>query len=320
MDKETLATESSNSQAPALEWNDVLRVLGAVVGFFGIGSALLFLFGRFYYSGLFNSFGFPPLTIYLAPEDYLEKGSSRLIYFIIDILIGFLLYYLAYLSRIIYQENIRKRIRNFLINMALILLIFSTSTVGGVFLITTKGLGLFTGYFFENPTNLLGIYLIFFGLEVAFLIASPINLPNVQSKFVISPQTPIAVARILLLVVIFASLLTTQAMASSISGQATGCLTTLQKSISVVILSADRILNEGETRKENLYLYDGYFLLFTDNNNYYLFRSVNSESLEPEGYFIVSKDILKTVKLIKQPFTKAQNEEYNKMCVRKIND
>jgi hypothetical protein len=324
MDQESHSTEPLKSPRPTLEWNDILRVVGSIAGFVGIASALLWLFGRFYYSGFFTAFGFPSLLISLAPEDYLEKGSSRLIYFIIDILIGILLYYLAYLSKILYQEKIRNRIKNRLINVALILLVFASSTLGGVFLISTKGLGIFISYFFENPVNIFAIFIIFFGLEVTFLIASPRDDPQdyqqLQSKFVISPQTPIAVARILVLVVMFASLLTTQASASFTSGQGAGCLTTLRKSISVVIFSKDSILNEGQTQTKDLYVYEDYYLLFTDKNNYYLFREINPESYEPESYFIVNKDVLKTVQLTQQSSTNEDSEKYNRMCVEKINE
>lgn len=322
MDKEISTAESPKSQTPDLEWNDVLRVLGSIAGFVGVASALLWLFGRFYYSGLFSAFGFPSLLVSLAPEDYLEKGSPRLIFFIVDVLISFLLYYLAYLAKILYQENVRRRIRNRLLNLTLILLVFANGTVGGVFLISTKGLGLFTSYFFENPANLLGILVIFIGLEITFLIASPRdeqkNDQNTQGKFVISQQTPIAIARILILVVMFASLLSTQAWASSVSGEAAGCLTTLRKSVSVRIFSNDPVLTEGQSKIENLYAYDGYFLLFTDNDNYYLFREINPEQYEPKSYFIVKKDVLKTIQMIRQYATNEEHEKYYEMCVRKL--
>jgi hypothetical protein len=324
MNTESSKNDSSKSVKPTIELNDVLRLLGSIAGFVGIASALLWLFGRYYYSGLFTSFGFPALLISLAPEDYLEKGSSRLVFFIIDIFIGIMLYYLAYLAKVLYQERIRKRIKNRLINFTLVLLIFSVSIVGGVFLISTQGLGLFTSYFFENPLNILAILLIFFGLEVTFLIAAPAddqsNYQNIQSKFVIAPQTPIVVARALISVVIFASLLATQTQASFVSGQGEGCRTILKQSLSVVIFSTEPILAEGQSQTGNLYVYSGYFLLFTDKNNYYLFREINPENYEPRNYFVVNRDTLKTIQFTEQSSTPDENENYNKICVQKIDN
>ena len=64
---------------PSLQWNDIFKVIGSIAGFVGFGGALLWLFGRSFYAGLFSAFGFSSLTVSVAPEDYLEKGMASLI-------------------------------------------------------------------------------------------------------------------------------------------------------------------------------------------------------------------------------------------------
>jgi len=322
-----MGKENSNQiemlSTATLKWNDVLRVLGSIAGFVGIAGSLLWLFGRSYYSGLLSAFGFSYLSISLAPEDYLEKGVARLIYFIIDVLIAMLLYYLAYLARNLYHEKVNKQIKNRVLKITLILILFSVCTVGGVFLISTIGLGLFTSYFFENPINLAGMLIMFFGLETTYLIASPTNTqdnsPKEQSQFVISPQTPISVARVLILVVIFTSLLFTQAEVSFVRGQGEGCQVVLRKSNSVVIFSTENLLAEGQSKLGDLYKHDGYFLLFVDNDNYYLFRDINLETYKPNSFYVVNKSVLKTIQISELTIPEDENDKLNEICVKKIN-
>lgn len=320
MEKDKLQTDSEKFPAPTLLWNDVLRVLGSIAGFVGITGAVLWLFGRFYFSGVFSAFGFASLSISLPPEDYLERGSFRFVYLAIDILISILLYYLAYLAKIFYYENISKRIKNRLLNIISILIVFAVSIIAGVVLISTKELGISTSFFFEDTINLISIFLIFLGLEVTYLIAPPSHSENnsqLQNQFVVSSQTPIVIARILIVVVMFASLLFTHARLSFASGQSAGCVTTLRRSTTVVIFSSSPMFIEGETQARGLYRYDGYFLLFADKDNYYLFRDINTDTYRPDGYFVVSKDILKTFQITGMLVSEDENDKYNEMCANK---
>jgi len=190
MEQDKSAPTSEKFPMPTMQWNDVLQVLGSVAGFIGIGGGLLWLFGRYYYSGVFSAFGFSSLPISLATEDYLETGSSRLLYLVMDILITIFLYYLAYLAKILYYERISGSIKSHLLNITLILFVFSISVIGGAFLISTSKLGISASYFYEDSINFLGIFLMFLGLEVAFLIASPVgskyNTEPFQSQLIFS--------------------------------------------------------------------------------------------------------------------------------------
>jgi len=77
----TIKIEDERFPTPSLQWNDVIKVVGSVAGFIGLGGALLWLFGRSFYAGLFSAFGFSSLTVSIAPEDYLEQGTTSLVYF-----------------------------------------------------------------------------------------------------------------------------------------------------------------------------------------------------------------------------------------------
>jgi len=315
---------SSNESFPAstLQWNDVIKVIGTIAGFVGLGGALLWLFGRYYFQGVISSFGFASIPLSIAPEDYLESGVTNLLYFIMDILASGFLYYLAYLAKVLFYEKILERIRNRIVKISSILLIFSVCVVTGAYLISTSELGITARFFYEDAVNLIGIFLIFLGLEVTFLIASPVgdsgDTNQQQSHLIVSPYTPLAIARTLMLVVMFASLLFTQAGSAFVSGRGTGCLRTLRKSTSVTVISASQILTEGETRSQDGYQYTGYFLLFADNDYYFLFRETNPESYMPKSYFIVDKEAINSIQITGITISKEDNEKYNKMCVEKI--
>jgi len=167
------------------------------------------------------------------------------------------------------------------------------------------------------------MFIIFFGLEVTYLIASSTNtqdnIPKQQSQLVVSPQTPIAVARILILVVIFASLLHTQTGISFSSGQRDGCQIVLKKSNSVVIFSTENLLAEGQSQLGDLYKHEGYFLLFIDNDNYYLFRDVDFETYKPKSFYVVNKGALNTIQISETKISEDENNKINEMCVKKIN-
>jgi len=123
-----------------------------------------------------------------------------------------------------------------------------------------------------------------------------------------------------MLVVMFASLLFTQAGSAFISGKNRGCLTTLRRSASIVIISDNPVLIEGQTQTGDIYSYAGYFLLFTDKDNYYLFRDINPDTLKPKSYFVVSKDVLKTVQITELPISEDENEKYSGMCIKGAKD
>lgn len=307
---------------PDLVWNDVLKVIGIIAGFIGVGGALLWLFGRYYYRGVFASFGFSSIPLSIAPEDYIESGTASLLYFIIDVLASIFLYYLAYLAKVVFYERILGKIKNRIKKILLILVTFSISIIWGANLISSTKLGITAGFLYEDPANLVGIFLIFLGLEITFLVASLADsskeLSQQPSQLLVSSFTPLAIARILILVVMFSSLLFTQAGSAFVSGRGAGCLTALRKSTSVVLFSTSQILAEGESQSENVYQYSGYFLLFADRDHYYVFMETNPETYKPNGYFIIAKDILTSIQITGTVITDEDNEKYNKMCVEKI--
>jgi len=307
---------------PSLQWNDIFKVVGSIAGFVGLGGALLWLFGRSYYAGIFSSFGLSSLTTSIAPEDYLERGSINLVYLIMDVLFTIFLYYLAYLSKILYYERVIRYIPNRLLRTVSILIVFTVSVIASFFLISTSKLGISARFFYEDTINFPGVYLIFLAFEVTFLFAPPagINDQNKQSKdqSLISSKTPIAIARILILVVILSEFIVIQSRSSFVTGQLVGCLTTLRKSTPAAIFSTHPILIDGQTRTKGLYTYDGYFLLFTDRDNYYLFREINTVNYKPQSFFVVSKSVADTIQISRNQVSEDDNKRYVEMCIKNI--
>jgi len=305
-----------------LEWNDIVRVVSSIAGFVGIGGALLWLFGRSFYSGLSVAFRISSVTVSLATEDYLEKGTTELVYFILDILFTVFLYYLAYLFKVFYYEKVLKIIKSHTAKVISILLVFTIGITTGILLTNTARLGLSANYFYEDSINLLSIFMIFAGLETGLLFASSLrnNKSNVSSEnqSIVSPNTPIAIARILILIAMLGSFLSIQTVSSYVNGYMAGCTTTLRKATSVVIYSNRPILTEGQTQTQDLYVYTDYFLLFTDKDNYFLFREVDPESSKPKFVFVVSKDVLETIRITGNPVSNDEVKQYNEMCVNKI--
>lgn len=320
---ETLLQNGSDKfPVPTMQWNDIFKVIGSVAGFIGLGGALLWFFGRSFYSGLLSAFGTSSLTVSIAPEDYLEKGTISIIYFILDVLFTIFLYYLAYLFKIFYFEKILSNIKNYIVRIALILLVFAVGVIGGVFLTDTSNLGISASYFYETPINLLSIFMIFMGLEISFLFASTAGIKNQnglsETQSIISSQTPIAIARILILIAMLGNFLTIQSSASFVSGYMAGCVITLRKSTPVVIFSNNPVLIEGQTQMQDLYVYNDYYLLLTDKDNYYLFREINLNSYKPKYVFVVSKDVAKTIQMTGILVQRDEIKKYNEMCTNKL--
>ncbi|HSG42399.1 MAG TPA: hypothetical protein VLA72_04510, partial [Anaerolineales bacterium] len=261
-------TKTNKYPLSNLQWDDVLRILGSIAGFIGVAGALLWLFGRYFYSGAFSAFGFPSLAIALAPEDYLERGAGRFVFFLIDLLGSILLYYFAYIIKIFYYENISRRIENRLLNLTAILVVFFICVATGIYLLLNNNSTEAISFFLEDLSNLASVLLLFLGFEIAFLVMSPSERDNYnlqsQNQLIVSTQTPIAIARILMVVVMLASFVFIQAWSSFASGQRAGCITILRKSSAITIFSTENILAEGQTNLGDLYRYEGYFLLFID--------------------------------------------------------
>ena len=322
MEKETPMSDNARFPTPSLQWSDIISVIGTVAGFLGLGGALLWLFGRSFYAGFFAAFGFSPLTISIAPEDYLEKGTTSLVYFILDILFTVFLYYLAYLFKIFYFEKILKHIKHYIAGIVSILFVFTIGVISGVLLTDTSNLGISTNYFYEDTINLLSIFMIFMGLETGFLFASPVGTKNQfvvsENQSIISSQTPIALARILILIAMLGNFMTIQSGSSFIHGYLGGCVTTLQKSIPVVIFSNNPVFTEGEIKARELFVYNDYFILFSDKDNYYLFREINLNNYKPKNLFVVSKDVAKTIEMTRISVSREEFKKYSEMCANKI--
>ena len=318
----TIKIEDERFPTPSLQWNDIIKVVGSVAGFIGLGGALLWLFGRSFYAGLFSAFGFSSLTVSIAPEDYLEQGTTSLVYFFLDLLFTIFLYYLAYIFKIFFYEKILKHTKNYITRIISILLVFTIGVITGILLTNTSNLGISVSYFYEDMINFLAIFMIFMGLEVAFLVVSPAGFKNQnepsESPSIISSQTPIAIARILILIAMLGNFITIQSGSSLVNGYMAGCVTTLRKSTPVVIFSNNPVLIEGQTRTQDLYVYNDYFLLFTDKDNYFLFREINLNNYKPAYLFIVSKDVAKTIQITRIPVSGDEIKKYNGMCIKKI--
>ena len=322
MEKENTKIEDEKFPTPSLEWNDIIKVLGSIAGFIGLGGALLWLFGRSFYTRMFAAFGSSPLSVSIAPEDFLERGTASLVYFILDILFTIFLYYLAYLFKIFYYEKILRRTKNYILRIVSILLVFTIGVTSGILLTDTSNLGISASYFYEDTVNLVSIFMIFTGLETSFLFASPLGIKNPnelsENQSIISSQTPIALARILILIAMLGNFLVIQSTSSYVGGYLSGCMITLRKSTSVVMFSNTPVLMEGQTRMQELYAYNDYFLLFTDRDYYYLYREIEFSNNKPKNLFVVSKDVAKTMQLTSIPVPKDEIKKYNQMCTSKI--
>jgi len=202
-----------------------------------------------------------------------------------------------------------------------ILMVFTIGIIAGILLTNTSNLGISVSYFYEDTINFLAIFMIFMGLEVAFLVASPAGFKNQKEPSelpsIISSQTPIAIARILILIAMLGNFITIQSGTSIVNGYIAGCIATLRKSTPVVIFSSNPVLTEGQTRTQDLFIYNDYFLLFTDKDNYFLFRETNPSNYRPVYLFVVSKDVAKTIQITRLPVSVDETNKYNEMCTQK---
>jgi hypothetical protein len=322
MEKENTKIADEKFPTPSLQWNDIIKVLGSIAGFIGLGGALLWLFGRSFYVGLLSSFGASSLTVSIAPEDFLEKGTASLVYFILDILFTLFLYYLAYLFKIFFYEKILRRTKSYILRIVSILLVFTIGVISGILLTNTSNLGISASYFYEDTVNLVSIFMIFTGLETSLLFASPLGIKNqnelAENQSIISSQTPIALARILILIAMLGNFLVIQSSSSYVGGYFSGCMITLRKSTPVVMFSNTPVFTEGQTRTQELYVYNDYFLLFTDRDYYYLYREIDPSNNKPKNLFVVSKDIAKTMQMATIPVPKDEINKYSQICTSKI--
>jgi len=322
MEKENTKIDEEKFPTPSLQWNDIIKVLGSIAGFIGLGGALLWLFGRSFYVGLLSSFGGSSLTVSIALEDFLEKGTASLVYFILDILFTLFLYYLAYLFKIFFYEKILRRTKSYILRIVSILLVFTIGVISGILLTNTSNLGISASYFYEDTVNLVSIFMIFTGLETSLLFASPLGIKNqnelAENQSIISSQTPIALARILILIAMLGNFLVIQSSSSYVGGYFSGCMITLRKSTPVVMFSNTPVLTEGQIRTQELYAYNDYFLLFTDRDYYYLYREIEPSNNKPKNLFVVSKDVAKTIQMTTIPVPKDEIMKYNQICTNKI--
>jgi len=67
-----------------------------------------------------------------------------------------------------------------------------------------------------------------------------------------------------------------------------------------------------------LFVYNDYFILFSDKDNYYLFREINLNNYKPKNLFVVSKDVAKTIEMTRISVSREELKKYNEMCTNKI--
>jgi len=283
-----------------LDWDSVIRIIGSIAGITGIFTAILFIYGYAYYVGQLRAMNISDRVFASTPDQsyLLRQGVTSFIYFAIHIGIFFLIYYLLQsIVRIIGKH-------------------ISSLTIIHGWKFTTFGIALgaiviLGGSYYSlrrtPPEHIIAVALsILIGIEI-ILTVSKLTQIDVHEHFKTDSlyyvlTRAISTTKVIGVVLTVCLLFTFHLGNSNALGSYFICNDIQFNSTSVVLFSEKPIAIEGEVNNGNSFKYDGYSLLLVDNNNYFLYREFQPNTVKPKSVYIVKKD-----SLIGVEFTKSSN-------------
>lgn len=291
--EDNLNFKPSPRQTFTIEWDNVFRIIGSITGLTGISAALLWIFGFAEHGGSLDSMGLTNNLYFSIPnEQYLLLGTIFFIKFISDIGAVFIIYFVANTVTEVFRKNILNRLLLFSI-IGVIAFIY------GIYLIIQE-------YEFGNAAGF-AVYFKFFqsfmGFEILLIILEEFHsnknkqqpLARLYSLF----YSNLWVIKVLAIALIIFGLFVGRSLEASSVGRSLGCEEITNSPTSITMYSDNSILIDGETKIEELYIYKGYYFLFSDNENYYLFRELNPDTLQPKRIMSIKKDSVKVVEFEK---------------------
>jgi len=283
----------TSHQVFVFEWDNLLRVIGIVTGITGVAAALLYLFGYAYVTRYLFALGIRDefYNVSIANERYLLAGISPFLVFILNVTLLLISYFLA---KAITQTIIRdliiriNRLYRFLIPIGIIIFI----------LVLRSKLNWNTPYSFS-----LSMILGFMAVDIFLIGFETLAIRDTsESKFTryynIATTTVSIIKTMVLIGVIF---LIFYYHAFPNSRLLSGCYYVTENPIPVVLYSTLPLGLEGEITSTGSHSYTGYYLLYTDNDNYYLFKELEPEVLKPKNVIIVKKSIIDVIQLENYP-------------------
>lgn len=296
-------------------WENLLGILGVVIGLAGASGAFLWLFGRYKYLGFFNSTNFPFNSLVQIPnEDYLMEGRTSFVNFLIELLFIALIFYLARIVSVYYGERIFGRLRNQYIRLIITLAVSIGLISGGGYLLTQSIPVAITSFTGQN-NGLVSIILLLIGIEIF-----PLSLKSVKPDENKILQDVISVFfRILTGLFLIAFLIIIHTNSSYAEGYKAGCQMVAKKNRPVIVYSRQPINLEKKTKIDNVYIYTDFFLVFVDEYNYYLYKDVDPDKLKPKSLFIINRDMIETVEVLQSPSTD-KSIDYSKICQKIAQD
>jgi hypothetical protein len=294
----------ASHQVFAFEWDNMLRIIGVVTGITGIAAALLYLFGYTYVTSYLFSLGIRDeyYSVSIANERYLLAGFFPFLRFILNVTLLLIGYFIA---KAITQTIIRdliiriNRLYGFLIPLGLVLLI----------VLLKPGLD-WDSVFSYSLTMILGfatvdIFLI--GFETLVILGvKESKLPRYYNI----ATTTISIIKMMVLTWVIFMIFYNQAFPNG--RLLRGCTYVTENPTPVVLYSVLPLGLEGESANADSYSYTGYYLLYTDTDNYYLFKELEPEVLRPKNIIIVKKSAVDVIQLENYP--SSPNWNLTKTC------
>jgi hypothetical protein len=290
----TNVNDNPNShQVFAFEWDSILRVIGVVTGITGVAAALLYFFGYAYVTRYLYALGIRDeyYSVSIANERYLLAGFFPFLVFILNVTLLLISYFIA---KAITQTIIRdliiriNRRYGFLIPIGLIIFI----------LMLRPGLNWDAPYSY-SLFMILGFAVVdIFLIGIETLVIQGAKESKLTRYYNIATTTVSIIKTMVLIGVIF---LIFYYQAISNDRLLRGCDYVTKNPTPVVLHSVRPLGLEGEVTSIDSYSYTGYYLLYIDTDNYYLFKEIEPEVLKPKNVIIIKKTAVDVIQLENYP-------------------
>ncbi len=275
------------------EWEHVLRVIGVITGITGIVAALIYVFGYVQVFQRLTSLGIQNdyFSVSLHHEFYLINGVLPFIIFATNVAwIPILYLFFRGLMQTV-GRDILKRIRHPLVSL-------STGVALGGILIS---IGISNILHIDNTAGIqdafiftfVGLDLLLITFELIFVKGGERQTATQYYNLIISALSTIKTIAFVIAILGIFFFSTEDHPAINLSG----CRYLTESPISATIHSIYPLGLDGETNGSNFYRYNGYYLLYTDDKNYYFFKDLDADTLKPKSIIIVKKDSIETMQL-----------------------
>lgn len=282
----------STRQIFTFEWDNILRVIGVITGITGVTAALLYILGYIQVAGTLDSLGISQghYWVSLSNEFYLLSGVIPFLEFILNIA-SLLIFYL--IARAIIQtvgRDILIKIKNPFIALSI------GAILGAIFIY----IGISRG---DTEIKIADSYfyiLVFVGIDILATTFEIVFFRNDKKQTLTRYYNLVISTYSIIKVIVLGSIiyiLLINGTSSQKSQNYSSCFYLTESPISATIHSVRSLGLDGETRSADSYTYVGYYLLYIDNNYYYLFKELDSDKLKPKSISVLKKDAVEMIQL-----------------------